>query len=79
VSGRRWEAPLFRVTVVDPVGAGDAFVAGYLAARCLGLSVPERLDVAARTGAFAVAAMGDWEAAPAWQELQILDAEDVRR
>lgn len=79
--GSRWEAPLFKVRTIDPVGAGDAFVAGYLAARCRGLAMPDRLEVAAATGAFAVTSAGDWEGAPSWEELQLLIAADgdVRR
>jgi 2-dehydro-3-deoxygluconokinase len=38
----------------DAVGAGDAFVAGYLASRLTGHDVQERLSTAAVTGAFAV-------------------------
>lgn len=81
LDGELHEAPLYSVAVVDPVGAGDAFAAGYLAARCRGLSPRERLEVGAATGAFAVSVEGDWEGAPTWQELALLrgGADDVRR
>jgi 2-dehydro-3-deoxygluconokinase len=73
-------APALPVTVVDPVGAGDAFVAGYLASRLLGRDVRERLTTAAVTGAFAVTVPGDWEALPRPHELTLLTAEeDVQR
>lgn len=49
--------------VVDTVGAGDAFVAGYLAERLRGLGVEERLATAVRTGAAACLHPGDWEGA----------------
>jgi 2-dehydro-3-deoxygluconokinase len=44
---------------VDPVGAGDAFNAGYLAARLDGRSSAEALDLGARCGAAVAAAVGD--------------------
>lgn len=68
------------VQAVDSVGAGDAFVAGYLASRMGGAEPTERLRVAAITGAFAVTAPGDWEALPRPHELSLLTAaEEVRR
>ena len=36
IDGARFTVPALPVTVVDPVGAGDAFVAGYLAERLAG-------------------------------------------
>jgi 2-dehydro-3-deoxygluconokinase len=64
-------APL-PVTAVDAVGAGDAFVAGYLAERMSGRSPDERLRTAAACGAFAVCAPGDWEGFPTRQDLGLL-------
>ena len=52
-----------RVPVVDTVGAGDAFVAGYLAERIAGEPVEVRLKTAVRTGAAACMHAGDWEGA----------------
>jgi 2-dehydro-3-deoxygluconokinase len=43
----------------DPVGAGDAFTAGYLDARLAGLPVPEALRRGARCGAAVAATIGD--------------------
>ena len=57
---------------VDPVGAGDAFVAGYLAETLAGRPVPERLATAAACGAFAVTVPGDWEGLPSRDELAAL-------
>lgn len=62
-----------RVPVADVVGAGDAFVAGYLSALLDGVPVEERLHRAAVTGAFGVAAHGDWEGLPTRAELGLLD------
>ena len=38
-NGKRWTAPVFPVEVVDTLGAGDAFNAGFLAALRQGLSM----------------------------------------
>lgn len=62
--GERAEVPAFAVQAVDTVGAGDAFVAGYLAELIAGEPLPERLRTAAACGAVACTAPGDWEAAP---------------
>ncbi|WP_246214057.1 sugar kinase [Kitasatospora viridis] len=65
--------PARRVPVVDVVGAGDAFVAGYLSGLLDGLAPAERLHRATLTGAFAVAGRGDWEHLPNRAELALLD------
>ena len=65
--------PARPVPVADVVGAGDAFVAGYLSATLDGLAVPACLDRAAVTAAFAVARSGDWEGLPTRAELSLLD------
>ncbi|GAA0947953.1 sugar kinase [Pseudonocardia zijingensis] len=80
VDGRSIDVPAVPVTVVDSVGAGDAFVAGYLACRLAGRDPDEGLRTAAVTGALAVTVPGDWEASPRPHELSLLGAEeDVRR
>lgn len=72
VDGCVIDEPGMAVTAVDPVGAGDAFVAGYLSALLDGLGPVERLQTANRTGAFAVTVSGDWEGAPTRCELALL-------
>ena len=62
------------VPVRDTVGAGDAFVAGYLSALLDGQPVAERLHRAVTCGAFAVATAGDWEGLPRRDELDLLAA-----
>jgi 2-dehydro-3-deoxygluconokinase len=58
--------PAFPVRVVDPVGAGDAFVAGYLA----------RMRQGAAAAAICVSAEGDWEGLPTSAELGLVDRGD---
>jgi len=61
---------------VDTVGAGDAFVAGYLAELIRGEVVGQRLLTAVRAGAFACLVPGDWEGMPQRHELELLEAAD---
>jgi len=68
-----YELAAVRVDPVDTVGAGDAFVAGYLAELLDGRDVPTRLHTAVRTGAFACLGPGDWESYPSRRELGLLD------
>jgi 2-dehydro-3-deoxygluconokinase len=58
------------------VGAGDAFVAGYLSGLLQDADIPARLQRAVTTAAFAVATRGDWEGLPTRDELALLDAPD---
>ncbi|MFF6984658.1 sugar kinase [Streptomyces sp. NPDC008343] len=62
------------VAVRDTVGAGDAFVAGYLSGLLDGLGVAGRLERAVTTGAFAVTTYGDWEGLPMRDELDLLQS-----
>jgi len=64
--------PAVAVPVRDTVGAGDAFVAGYLSAVLDGEPLEARLERAVTTGAFAVASRGDWEGLPSRDELGLL-------
>lgn len=70
--GRIQEAPGHRVDVVDTVGAGDAFVAGYLSAQLDGLDVASRLARANACGALACTTPGDWEGAPRRRDLEAM-------
>jgi 2-dehydro-3-deoxygluconokinase len=58
---------------IDTVGAGDAFVAGYLAEFLAGEPAEVRLATAVRTGAFACLGPGDWESYARRDELAMLD------
>jgi 2-dehydro-3-deoxygluconokinase len=78
-SAERHTAPAVRVPVVDAVGAGDAFTAGYLSGLLDDLPPYDRLLRAVTLGAAAVASPGDWEGLPSRQELtQIADDEVLR-
>lgn len=69
----RIDQPALRVDVVDSIGAGDAFAAGFLSALLDELDDAAALARAITTGAFAVAAAGDWNGAPTRDELGLLD------
>jgi 2-dehydro-3-deoxygluconokinase len=51
--------PAEQVEVVEPVGAGDAFAAGYLSAWLRGAEPKERLCLGHRVAAFALGSVGD--------------------
>jgi 2-dehydro-3-deoxygluconokinase len=69
------------ITVADPVGAGDAFVAGYLSALVDGCSTIDCLRRGNRLGGAVCQVPGDWEGLPTREELESLTAvqEDVVR
>jgi 2-dehydro-3-deoxygluconokinase len=80
IDGVAHRVPALAVQVVDPVGAGDAFVAGYLAERLVGQDPGVRLRTAITAGAFAVTVPGDCEGLARRSELTALSSdEDVIR
>jgi len=74
-------APAVRVPVVDTVGAGDAFTAGYLSGLLDGLDLAGRLHRGVLLGAAAVSSAGDWEGLPTRPELEVMGQghDDVQR
>ena len=64
------------VAVVDTVGAGDAFTAGYLAERLTDASLEQRLRTAVVAGALACTHPGDWHGYPRRAELDSLHGDD---
>lgn len=70
-------APGHRVTVVDPVGAGDGFCAGFLSGLLDGLPLRGCLGRGNTVGAFAVGHVGDWQGYPTRDELALLQAADT--
>ena len=80
LDGQFTHAPARPAQVVDVVGAGDAFVAGYLAGRLAGAAIDQRLALGNALGAFAVSTRGDWEGLPTAKEVDLLDhIDDVLR
>ncbi len=73
IDGSTHELPAPRVTVLDTVGAGDAFAAGYLA-ELIGAAAPaQRLATAVAAGAWAVTVSGDWEGMPDRRALELVE------
>lgn len=65
------EVPIFKVKkVVDTVGAGDAFVAGFLRSFINGENISECARIGNAMGAMAVQALGDMEGLPTLEELE---------
>lgn len=64
VDGKTLTQSVYPASVVDVVGAGDAFVAGVLAARLAGDDWPDALAQGAYCGARVVSALGDWTNLP---------------
>lgn len=69
IADSTWRTDAEQVTVVDVIGAGDSFVAGYLAARLSGLDGAARLRWGTVAAAGTVACPGDWEGLPTLAEL----------
>ena len=64
------------VPIVDTVGAGDAFVAGWLMEWVNGATMTERMETAVACGAAACTAGGDWESLPTREEIKHLTDSD---
>lgn len=72
LAGEVHHAPALDVTAVDPIGAGDAFGAGYLSGILDDLDPAGCLRRGTITGAFVASSVGDWEGAPTRAELGLL-------
>ena len=55
--------------VVDPVGAGDAFAAGFLTGQVRGMDLADSLALGNRCGAMAMLVPADQEGLPRWDEV----------
>jgi 2-dehydro-3-deoxygluconokinase len=69
INGERLSSPGFPARQLDPIGAGDAFDAGYLAATLWGWAPEKRLRTANAMGACCVQNLGDYEGLPNRREL----------
>ncbi len=76
VDGAAYSRAAAGVAVADPVGAGDAFVAGYLAELIADQPPAVRLATATAVAGLAVATPGDWEGLPRREELPLLLPDD---
>lgn len=65
-----FEVPGFAVKMVEPVGAGDGFAAGYLAGQIRGWSDFDSGRLGNAVGAMAVTVTGDIEGYPSMQEAE---------
>jgi 2-dehydro-3-deoxygluconokinase len=74
VDAQEYSRDAVRILPVDTVGAGDGFVAGYLAEYLRGEDVSTRLTTAVTVGAYACLSSGDWEGLPRRSELATLGA-----
>lgn len=67
--GTVFEHAALPVEVVDTVGAGDAFVGGYLSERIEGRDLQSCMQTASAAGACACRGEGDWEMMPTRQDI----------
>lgn len=66
--------------VVDPIGAGDGFAAGFISGFLRGWSWREAVSLGNRVGAYAVTVTGDVEGYPFWSQVAPNDQrEDIFR
>jgi len=66
--------------IVDPVGAGDAFAAGFLSGLLRDFTLDAALALGNRCGALAMTSPGDMEALPRWAEVAAeATTSDIRR
>ncbi|NIG66805.1 sugar kinase [Microbacterium sp. Be9] len=76
IDGNAFHVDAVPVDVIDTVGAGDAFVAGYLAERVRAASPESCLRMGASAGACACTAAGDWESLPTREDVASLTRTD---
>lgn len=72
---KQFDVPAHPVTVVDTIGAGDAFCAGYLSATLDNLGVEEAAHRGVIAAAFVVSSKGDWEGLPTRKDLAMVTLE----
>jgi len=75
---KTYQIATFPATVVDSIGAGDAFNAGFLYGVLENKSIEESGKIAAIMGACAVSTMGDVEGLPSIQQLDAVLNKEVK-
>jgi 2-dehydro-3-deoxygluconokinase len=65
--------------VVDTVGAGDGFAAGFLSGLLRGYSTYESVRLGNRIGSYAVTTVGDVEGYPYWSQVDPAAEQEVKR
>ncbi|MEU5654406.1 PfkB family carbohydrate kinase [Streptomyces sp. NPDC047737] len=68
-AGTAAEVPAIEVEALDPTGAGDVFVAGFLTGTLAGWPLADRLAFAGLTAALSVQEFGGSLSAPGWAEV----------
>jgi sugar/nucleoside kinase (ribokinase family) len=68
-TGETAEVPAIEVAALDPTGAGDVFVAGFLTGTLAGWPLADRLAFAGLTAALSVQEFGGSLSAPGWVEV----------
>lgn len=69
IDGDLYAVPGWPATIVDPVGAGDGFAAGYLSGLHDGLDPVRTVERGLAVAAVVVSTYGDWEGMPTRAEL----------
>lgn len=70
-NGEETSVPFYPAeTVVDTVGAGDGFCAGFLAGLIKGMTPVEAVRLGSINGSLVVQMRGDWEALPDWDVVE---------
>jgi len=60
----------FKVPIVDVIGAGDAFAAGFISSLLRGLSLEDALEIGNAAGALVVTVRGDFENMPSIDDVK---------
>lgn len=68
-TGETAEVPAIAVEALDPTGAGDVFVAGFVTGTLAGWPLADRLALAGLTAALSVQEFGGSLSAPGWAEV----------
>ncbi|WP_397355751.1 sugar kinase [Paenibacillus sp. N3.4] len=74
--------PYFKAEhVVDTVGAGDGFCAGFLVGLLKEYDYPEAVRIGNLVGSLIVQTEGDWEGAPTWEQVEAVlhDVKHIER